>query len=157
MFFVYKRWSLFKKSLFTISYLNPHQRLCYFVRNLQEFLFVSNVNHESSHGKKYEFAFTVKYWDEINVHATMLHNKSLVDSDRTTMLFGIKQSRLGTIFPGTYGRRCSTRWEEKFPWLRYSSHKDAGFCINCLAFGSHTDRNDIFTGLGFRDWKMPQG
>jgi hypothetical protein len=27
------------------------------------------------------------------------------------------------------------------------------FLINCLVFGSHTDRNDAFTGLGFRDWK----
>jgi hypothetical protein len=39
------------------------------------------------------------------------------------------------------------------PRLRFSNHKDAGFCINCLAFGSHTDRNDVFTGLGFREWK----
>jgi hypothetical protein len=29
------------------------------------------------------------------------------------------------------------------------------FLINCLVFGSHTDRNDAFTGLGFRDWKKP--
>jgi len=29
--------------------------------------------------------------------------------------------------------------------------------INCLAFGSHTDRNDVFTGLGFRDWKNATG
>jgi hypothetical protein len=41
--------------------------------------------------------------------------------------------------------------------LRYSNHKDAEFCINCLAFGSHTDRNDVFTGLGFRDWKNVAG
>ena len=40
-FFVYKRWSLCKKSLFTISYLNPHQRLCHFVHNLEGFIFVS--------------------------------------------------------------------------------------------------------------------
>jgi len=39
------------------------------------------------------------------------------------------------------------------PRLRFSNHKDAEFCINCLAFGSHTDRNDVFTGLGFREWK----
>jgi hypothetical protein len=30
------------------------------------------------------------------------------------------------------------------------------FLINCLDFGSPTDRNDAFTGLGFRDWKKPQ-
>jgi hypothetical protein len=29
--------------------------------------------------------------------------------------------------------------------------------INCLAFGSNTDRNDIFTGLGFRDWQKATG
>jgi hypothetical protein len=45
----------------------------------------------------------------------------------------------------------------KFPWLRYSNHRDEGFCINCLAFGLHTDRNDVFTGLGFRDWKNATG
>ena len=30
-----------KKSLFTISYLNPNQILCHFVHNLEEFMFVS--------------------------------------------------------------------------------------------------------------------
>jgi len=29
--------------------------------------------------------------------------------------------------------------------------------INCLAFESHTDRNDVFTGLGIRDWKNATG
>jgi hypothetical protein len=28
--------------------------------------------------------------------------------------------------------------------------------INCLDIGSHTDRNDAFTGLGFRDWKKQE-
>jgi hypothetical protein len=80
----------------------------------------------------------------------------LFDSDRTTLLFDIKPSSLGTIFHGTEGRRYSAKWEGKFPWLRYSNYKDAEFCVNCLAFGSHTDRNDVFTGLVFRDGKMPQ-
>jgi len=76
--------------------------------------------------------------------------KSLLDSDRTTLLFDIKSPHIGTIFPGTDRRRYSAKWDQKFPRLRYSNHKDAEFCINCLAFGSHTDRNEIFTGLGFR-------
>jgi hypothetical protein len=50
--------------------------------------------------------------------------------DRTTMLFDIKQSSLGTIFPGTDGRRCSTKWEEKFSWLHYSNHKEAGMMFS---------------------------
>ena len=53
--------------------------------------------------------------------------KSLFDSDRTTLLFDIKPSSLGTIFPGTEGRRYSAKWEGKFPWLRYSNHKDADY------------------------------
>ena len=77
-------------------------------------------------------------------------------TDRTTLLFDIKSSHLGTIFPGT-DRRYSAKWGDKFPRLRYSNHKDAGVCINCLAFGSHTDRNEVFTGLGFRELKNTTG
>ena len=67
----------------------------------------------------------------------------MFDSDRTTLLFD--------IFPGTDGRRYSANWEGKFPWLRYSNYKDAKFCINCLAFGSHTDRNGVFTGFRIKE------
>ena len=99
-FFVYKRWSLCKKSLFTISYLNPHQRLCHFVQNLEEFIFVSNVNHHSSHGKKIRVCIYRKIlrWDKSTCHNAP-QKKSLVDIDRTTMLFDIKQSSLGTTLP----------------------------------------------------------
>ena len=30
------------------------------------------------------------------------------------------------------------------------------FVLTILAFGSHTDRNDVFTGLGFMEWKKKQ-
>jgi hypothetical protein len=30
------------------------------------------------------------------------------------------------------------------------------FVLTVLAFGSHTDRNDVFTGLGFMEWKKKQ-
>jgi hypothetical protein len=53
--------------------------------------------------------------------------KFLFDSNRTTLLFAIKPSILGTIFPNTEGRRYSAKWEGKFFWLRYSNHKDADF------------------------------
>jgi hypothetical protein len=39
----------------------------------------------------------------------------LFDSDKATLLFDIKPSSLGTIFPGTEGRRYSAKWEENFP------------------------------------------
>ena len=41
--------------------------------------------------------------------------KSLFDSDRTTLLFDIKSSHLGTIFLGKDRRRYSAKWEETFP------------------------------------------
>ena len=41
----------------------------------------------------------------------------------------------------------------KIPLATLLKPQDAEFCINCLAFGSHTDRNGVFTGLGLRDWK----
>ena len=53
--------------------------------------------------------------------------KFLFDSNRTALLFAIKPSSLGTIFPSTEGRRYSAKWEGKFSWLRYSNHKDAEF------------------------------
>jgi hypothetical protein len=77
----------------------------------------------------------------------------LVDSDKTTLLFDIKPSSLGTIFPGTEERRYSAKWEENFPGYVTQTTKMQDFVLTVLAFGSHTDRNDVFTGLGFMEWK----
>ena len=63
----------------------------------------------------------------LTILGSFFSGKSLFDSDRTTLLFDIKPSSLDTFFPGTEGRRYSTKWEGKFPWLRYSNHKDAEF------------------------------
>ncbi|CAC5397877.1 unnamed protein product [Mytilus coruscus] len=60
------------------------------------------------------------------------------------------------VFPATDGRRYSSKWEEKFPWLRYLVQKDAAFCINCLAFCNYKD-GDVFTDKGFNDWKNATG
>jgi hypothetical protein len=58
----------------------------------------------------------------------IVSGKFLFDSNRTALLFAIKPSSLGTIFPSTEGRRYSAKWEGKFSWLSYSSNKDAEFC-----------------------------
>ena len=79
--------------------------------------------------------------------------KFVFDSDKATLLFDIKPSSLGTIFPGTEGRRYSARWEENFPGYITQTTKMQDFVLTVLAFGSHTDRNDVFTGLGFTEWK----
>lgn len=70
----------------------------------------------------------------------------------------IKSSETNFIFPMTNGRRYSPKWEEKFPWLRYSNEKEAAFCVYCLAFGSESHRSsDLFVDKGFRDWKNATG
>lgn len=79
--------------------------------------------------------------------------KFLFDSDKATLLFDIKPSSLGTIFLGTEGRRYSAKWEENFPGYVTQTTKMQDFVLTVLAFGSHTDRNDVFTGLGFTEWK----
>ena len=79
--------------------------------------------------------------------------KFLFDSDKATLLFDIKPSSLGTIFPGTEGRRYSAKWEENFPGYITQTTKMQDFVLTVLAFGSHTDRNDVFTELGFTEWK----
>ena len=82
--------------------------------------------------------------------------KLLYDSDKTALLFDIKPLSLETIFPGTEGRRYSAKWEEHF--LGYvtqttKNFKIQDFVLTVSAFGSHTDRNYVFTGLGFMEWK----
>jgi hypothetical protein len=70
--------------------------------------------------------------------------KFLFDSDKTTLLFDIKPSSLGTIFSGTGGRRYSAKWEENFPGYITQTTKMQDFVLTVLAFGSHTDRNGCF-------------
>ena len=41
-----------------------------------------------------------------------ISGKFLFDYNKTTLLFDIKPSSLGTIFPGTEERRYSAKWEE---------------------------------------------
>jgi hypothetical protein len=60
----------------------------------------------------------------------------LFDSDKTTLLFDIKPSSLGTIFPGTEGRRYSAKWEENFPGYITKTTKMQDFVLTVLAFGS---------------------
>jgi hypothetical protein len=72
------------------------------------------------------------------------------------LLFDIKPSSLGTIFPGTEGRRYSAKWEENFPGYATQTTKNfkmQDFVLTVSAFGSHTDRNYVLTGLGFMEWK----
>jgi hypothetical protein len=51
------------------------------------------------------------------------------------------------------GWRYSAKWEENFPGYVTQTTKMQDFVLTVLAFGSHTDRNDVFTGLGFTEWK----
>ncbi|CAC5419178.1 unnamed protein product [Mytilus coruscus] len=89
----------------------------------------------------------LKQSDLTNSDPYYFSGKSLNDSDRTQLLFDIKMSSSKIVFPATDGRRYSSKWEEKFHWLRYSVQKDAAFCINCLAFCNYKD-GDVFTDKG---------
>ncbi|CAG2203329.1 unnamed protein product [Mytilus edulis] len=86
----------------------------------------------------------LKQSDPTNSDPYYFSGKSLNDSDRTQLLFDIKMSSSKIVFPATDGRRYSSKWEEKFPWLRYSIQKDAAFCINCLAFCKNILQNLTF-------------
>ena len=55
--------------------------------------------------------------------------KFLFDSDKTTLLLDIKPSSLGTIFPGTEGRRYSAKWEENFPGYITQTTKMQNFAL----------------------------
>jgi hypothetical protein len=61
--------------------------------------------------------------------------KFLFDYNKTTLLFDIKPSSLGTIFPGTDGRRYSAKWEEHFPGYITQTTKKQDFVLTVLAFG----------------------
>ncbi|CAG2256831.1 unnamed protein product [Mytilus edulis] len=98
----------------------------------------------------------LKQSDPTNSDPYYFSGKSLNDSDRTQLLFDIKMSSSTIVFPATDVRRYSSKWEEKFPWLRYSIQKDAAFCINCLAFCNYKD-GDVFTDKGFNDWENATG
>lgn len=68
----------------------------------------------------------------------------------------------GFTFPARNGRRYNCRWEEEYPWLRYSRSKDAAFCAYCILFGNTTFGKgtasmEVFQSSGFSDWKNAMG
>ena len=89
-------------------------------------------------------------------HISTFLGKVLNDSDKTKFLFNSKVSSSVTVFPATDGRRYSAKWEEKFPWLKYSVQNDAAFFAYCIAFGQPTS-GDVFAEKGFKDWTNATG
>lgn len=90
-------------------------------------------------------------------HISSFLGKVLNDSDKTKLLFNSKVSSSVTVFPATDGRRYPAKWEEKFPWLRYSVQKDAAFCAYCIAFGQPTSGDVFAERKGLKTGKMQQG
>ena len=41
----------------------------------------------------------------------------------------------------------------KFPWLEYSVENDAAYCLYCYLFGKFGRKSEIFTSIGFSNWK----
>lgn len=90
-------------------------------------------------------------------HISSFLGKVLNDSDKTKLLFNSKVSSSVTVFPATDRRRYPAKWEEKFPWLRYSVQKDAAFCAYCIAFGQPTSGDVFAERKGLKTGKMQQG
>ena len=41
----------------------------------------------------------------------------------------------------------------KFTWLEYSPSLDAVFCYSCSQFLTHGTKENVFTNIGFKNWK----
>ncbi|XP_008178588.1 zinc finger MYM-type protein 1-like [Acyrthosiphon pisum] len=59
-----------------------------------------------------------------------------------------------TIF-GKQNRSFSSNFFKLYTWLEYSVKRDAVYCFCCRLFGKNND--DIFTKIGFKNWKKISG
>ncbi|KAI6661789.1 hypothetical protein LOD99_9856 [Oopsacas minuta] len=60
----------------------------------------------------------------------------------------------GLIYPkDSIGRSFQQDWFIRFPWLEYSPSLDAVFCYPCRQFLSHGTKENVFTNIGFKNWK----
>lgn len=50
-------------------------------------------------------------------------------------------------------RSFSSSWIDTFPWLEYSVLNDAAFCFPCRFFSVKLEENNLFTDVGFKNWK----
>lgn len=51
-------------------------------------------------------------------------------------------------------RSFQPRWMDTYKWIEYSECVDAVFCFACRQFGKSTSKDEIFTKVGFKAWKM---
>ena len=55
---------------------------------------------------------------------------------------------------GDRKRSFSSHWYSKFPFIEYSTQRDAVFCFPCRHFPlTHGNSDGVFTNLGFQNWK----
>jgi len=57
-----------------------------------------------------------------------------------------------TVF-GKQSRSFSSKYYKEYTWVEYSQNKDAIFCFYCRDFGSGSKYEEVFTKIGFKDWK----
>ncbi|XP_055307785.1 zinc finger MYM-type protein 5-like, partial [Sitodiplosis mosellana] len=58
-------------------------------------------------------------------------------------------------FPKNEERRSfKPRWIESHEWIEYSHSADAIFCFPCRQFGKTTTKDDVFTKVGYKGWKL---
>ena len=58
----------------------------------------------------------------------------------------------------TDGRRFFTEWSSKYPWIEYSTTKDAAFCFHCFIMVTTTRRQEsAFVEVGFSRWDKVGG
>ena len=63
-----------------------------------------------------------------------------------------------TVISGK-SRSFNPSWYTAYPWLEYSTERDACYCYSCRLFGcgSGSKCEKTFTVVGFRDWKHATG
>lgn len=54
---------------------------------------------------------------------------------------------------GKQNRSFSSKYYKEYNWVEYSQNKDSVFCFYCRHFGTGSNKDEVFTKIGFHDWK----
>lgn len=66
-----------------------------------------------------------------------------------------KQVFSQTFFPKDKdNRNFLPRWVDRYEWIEYSQCTDAVFCFACRQFGRSSSKDDVFTKVGYKSWKL---
>lgn len=85
------------------------------------------------------------------------HDDSIVIDFELADKDGVPHQPLLLSYPkkifGKQNRSFSSKYYKEYNWVEYSQNKDSVFCFYCRHFGTGSNKDEVFTKIGFHDWK----